>query len=157
MGKMKVMLDTSVFCRPFDDFRDFTIKKESVLIEIILELAEDKEIDVLTSDILYAELDLIGDLHKRDKIFNEIKSLEQKRISINDNIQDIADGIADFAANYSDSLYISFALTAKCDCFITCDKGIIKTRAKIERFLTLKSQKLDILTPEEFIEKWKQH
>ncbi len=147
----RIMLNTNVFCRPFDDLYDSIIKEESALAEKILWLAENKKIEILTSDILFTELSLISDQHKRDIIFNEIESIAQKRVKISGEVHNLASGLIDFVGDYSDSLHIAFAAISECDCLVTCDKHLIKLRAKIESFLTSKSLELDILTPEEFI------
>lgn len=149
------MLDTNIYCRPFDDLNDPVIKEESNLAEKILELSENKKIEILSSDVLYAELTLIRDAYKKDVIFNEIKSFAQERVSANKVIDELALEIKNLIGNYGDSLHIAFAAFSNCTCFITCDKDLIKIREKIESFLTSKSYKLRLLSPEEFIRlKW---
>ena len=148
----RIMLNTNVFCRPFDDQTDNAIKNESIFAERILELAENKKVEVITSDILYAELSLISDQCKRDIIFNEIESISQERAKISGYIHNLAEELAEFVGDYSDSLHISFAVSSNCDCLVTCDRHLIKIRAKIERFLISKNAELGISTPEEFIE-----
>lgn len=49
------MLNTNVFCRPFDDKTVSEIEKESIVSEKIIELAENKKVEIITSDILYGE------------------------------------------------------------------------------------------------------
>jgi predicted nucleic acid-binding protein len=150
----RVMLDTNAFCRPFDDLTVQSIRKEAHFSEKIIELASEGKIEIVTSDILYAELDLIEDQHKKDVIFNEIKSVETQRIGPNDDVYSISGGLA---GDYADNLHISFAAVSGCDCFITCDKTILKNRPKIEKYLISKGVLLSISTPAEFIKKWKQH
>ncbi|MBI2657603.1 PIN domain-containing protein [Candidatus Woesearchaeota archaeon] len=152
MGKYRrVMLNTNIFCRPFDDLKDPIIKNESIFAEKIFDLAENKKVEIFTSDILYAELNLISDQRKRDIIFNEIETISQKRINISDEVHDLAAELTDFVGDYSDSLHIAFAAISGCDCLISCDKQLIKNRIKIESFLISKDLELAILTPEEFI------
>ncbi len=130
--KMKrIMLNTNVYCRPFDDLNDPVIKKESISAEKILKFAENKEVEVITSDILYAELELISDQRKKDIIFNEIESISQEKIRINGKIHDMAAEIKDFVGDYSDSLHIVFAASSNCDCLITCDRHLVKIKGKI--------------------------
>lgn len=147
----KVMLNTNVYCRPFDDKADPEIQAESYYSENILELAEQKKIKIIASDILYAELTLIEDLRKRDVILNEIDSLSEKRISAGNNIHDLAQELNIFISDYSDNLHIASAALADCECLVTCDKQLVKARSKIESFLLSKGYKLAIVTPKEFI------
>ena len=151
-SKMKrIMLNTNVYCRPFDDLNDPIIKKESKFAEKILEFAENKKVEVITSDILYAELELISDQRKKDIIFNEIESISQEKIKISEEIHNLAFEIKDFVGDYSDSLHIAFAAASNCECIITCDRHLIKIKGKIESFLISKGLKLVILSPGEFI------
>ena len=147
----KLMLDTNVFCRPFDDLSDESIKNEAIFAEKIMGLSKNEEIEILGSDVLFAELDLIEDLHKKDIVFNEVKSIVKQTIEVNESVYNISKELSGIIGDYIDSLHISFAAASNCNCFVTCDKGIIKTRQKIEKFLTLKGIWLSILTPEEFV------
>ena len=146
------MLNTNVFCRPFDDLSDPLVKKEAIFAGKILEIAENKEIEILTSDILYGELSLISDQRKRDIIFNEIENVSQRKIKISDEVHNLAADLTGLVGDYSDSLHISFAAISNCDCLITCDRHLIKIKYKIESFLISKGLELAILTPEEFAE-----
>ena len=147
----KLMLNTNVYCRPFDDKTNPEIESESMYSEKILELAEHGKIEVISSDILYAELGLIEDNRKRDIILNIIESVAQHRISANNKMHDLAQELNSLISDYSDCLHIISAALGDCSCLITCDKDLVKARSKIERFLISKGFKLAILTPKEFI------
>ena len=147
----RIMLNTNVFCRPFDDKTDPEIQAESDFSERILELAELKQIKIISSDILYAELSLIEDERKRDIILNEIKGVSQERIDANDKIHKLAQELSILISDYSDNLHIASAAISRCECLVTCDKQLIKARSKIETFLLSKGYKSKILTPKEFI------
>ena len=145
------MLATNVYCRPFDDRTESAVNIEAEFSEKILELAEHKKIEILSSDILYAELGLIDDKRKRDIILSEIKSVAQKNIAINKQIYDLSDGLINLISDYSDCLHIASAAFAGCDCLITCDKELTQAKPKIESFLMSKGFSLNILTPREFV------
>ena len=145
------MLNTNVYCRPFDDRTIPEIDSEAAFSEMILELAENKQVEIIASEILYAELSLIYEERKRDIILNEIKGVAQTKICANDKIYSLAEELNGLISDYSDCLHIIFAAIAGCDCLITCDKDLIKTRSKIERFLMSKGFRLHILTPKEFV------
>ena len=146
------MLNTNVYCRPFDDKTDPEIQAESDFSERILELAELKQVEIITSDILFAELSLIEDERKRDIILNEIKGVSQEKISANDKIHKLAQELISLISDYSDDLHIASAAVSECECLVTCDKQLIKARSKIESFLLSKGYQLNILTPKEFID-----
>ena len=148
----KIMLNTNVFCRPFDDKTDPEIQAESDFSERILELAEQKKIKIIASDILYAELNLIDDERKRDIILNEIKGVSHEKIDANDKIHKLAQELISLISDYSDDLHIASAAVSECECLVTCDKQLVKARSKIESFLLSKRYKLNILTPKEFID-----
>ena len=148
----RIMLNTNVYCRPFDDKTDPEIQAESYYSERILELAEEKKIKIIASDILYAELTLIDDERKRDIILNEIESLAEKRITASSEVHELAQELNSFISDYSDDLHIASAAVSGCECLVTCDKQLVKARSRIERFLLSKGYKLNILTPKEFID-----
>lgn len=147
----KIMLNTNVFCRPFDDLTDPVVKEEAESAENIFTLAQQKHIDIITSDVLYEEVDLIEDKAKNESVYYLIKSVEKERIVMNEKVISLTDDLNYIIDDYNDCLHISFAATAKCDCLVTCDYELIKSRRKIENFLLSKSIKLKIKTPSEII------
>ena len=148
----KIMLNTNVFCRPFDDKTNPEIQEESDFSQRILELAEQKKIKIIVSDILYAELSLMEDERKRDIILHEIKSVSQERVSVISKIHRLAQELRNLIGDYSDDLHIASAAISRCECLVTCDKQLIKARSKIESFLLSKGYKLSIVAPKEFID-----
>ena len=149
---LRIMLNTNVFCRPFDDKTDPEIQAESDYSERIIELAELKQIKIVASDILYAELGLIEDERKRDIVLNEINGVSQERINTNDKIHSLAQELGSLISDYSDDLHIASAAVSGCECLVTCDKQLAKARSKIESFLLSKGYRLKILAPKEFID-----
>lgn len=145
------MLNTNVYCRPFDDKSDAEIKSESDHAEEIINLAELKKFKIIASDILYAELSLINDMRKRDIVFNEIKSLTDEIVIADSKIHELARELNNIMSDYSDDLHIASAAVSGCEFLVTCDKQLIRLRSKIETFLLSKGHKLSIVTPKEFI------
>ena len=148
----KIMLNTNVYGRPFDDKTNPDVKSEAEYAERIIELAELKKVKIITPDILYAELSLINDQRKRDIILSEINSISHERISTDSKIHGLAEELNIIIRDYSDDLHIASAAISGCDCLVTCDKQLVKAKSKIERFLLSKSYKLAIVTPKEFID-----
>lgn len=145
------MLNTNVFCRPFDDLTDDVTKEEAKSAEGIFSLVRQKRVDILSSDVLYEEVDLIEDKTKNESVYYLIKTVEKERISTNEKIISLADSLNAIIRDYNDCLHIAFAATGKCDSLITCDYELISKKGKIESFLLSQNIKLKIKTPSEFI------
>ena len=147
----RIMLNTNVFCRPFDDLTEDTVKEEAKSAESIFLLAQQKRIDIISSDVLYDEVDLIEDRTKNESVYYLIKTVEKERISTNEKVVSLADSFNSIIKDYNDCLHIAFAATGKCDCLITCDYELISKKRKIESFLLSQNIKLNIKTPSELI------
>ena len=109
------MLNTNVFCRPFDDLTDDTAKEEAKSAESIFSLAQQKRIDIISSDVLYDEVDLIEDRTKNESVYYLIKTVEKERISTNENIILLSDALNNIIKDYNDCLHIAFAGIANCN------------------------------------------
>lgn len=149
--KIRIMLDTNVFCRPFDDLTDENIKEEAERADFIFSLARQQQIEIISSDVLYEEVDLIEDKTKNESVYYLIKTVEKERITANKEITKLADALYGIIKDYNDCLHIGFAVAGKCSIFITCDHELIAKKAKIEKFLLSKGVFLSIRRPSEFI------
>ena len=145
----RIMLNTNVFCRPFDDQSDFKLKEESDSVLIILSKVTGRA-EIVTSDVLYDEVDLIKDKSKRESVLYLIESVESERITTNISVIGIADGLHGLIHDYNDCLHIAFAGAGKCDFLITCDDELLKIRAKIERFLLSRNVITKVIHPSEY-------
>ena len=147
----RIMLNTNVFCRPFDDLANDAVKEEAKSAERIFSLARQGKIDIISSDVLFEEVDLIDNRTKKDFVYYLIENVEKERISTNEKIILLADSLNEMITDYNDCLHIAFAATGKCDSLITCDYELINKKIKIERFLLSQNTKINIKTPSEFI------
>jgi len=69
----KIMLNTNVYCRPFDDFIKSNVKLEAEYTKEIFRLSQRGIVSIFTSEILYYEIGMIKDKSKRNrKIFIEV-------------------------------------------------------------------------------------
>lgn len=147
---VRIMLNTNVHCRPFDDQLDDKIKEETdSALSILLEVAEGK-IEIITSDVLHEEVDLIKDSSKRESVFYLVEAVESERVSSSKAVIDMADGLHEIIHDYNDSLHIAFAAAGKCDFFITCDYELLERKDKIERFLFSKKIYTKVKNPIEY-------
>ncbi len=148
---VRIMLNTNVFCRPFDSLEASRIIEEAKSSEIIFSLAWQGKLDIISSDVLYSEVDLIDDKTKNESVYYLIKTVEKERILMNEGVLSLADALNSIINDYNDCLHIAFAAIGKCHCLITCDYELINKRRKIETFLLSKGINLKIKTPTEFI------
>ena len=146
----KIMLNTNVFCRPFDDLANDSVKEEAKSAEKIFSLARLEKLNIISSDVLYEEVDLIEDKIKRESVYYLINAVEKERISTDEKIVSLADSLHAIIKDYNDCLHIAFAAIGNCTSLITCDYELINKEVKIERFLLSQNIKLKIKTPSEF-------
>jgi len=146
----RIMLNTNVFCRPFDDLTIDIIREEAENADFIFSLAHQNRVEIISSDVLYEETDLIENRAKYESVYYLIKTVEKERITSNETVIKLADSLNNIMKDYNDCLHIGFALEGKCSCLITCDHELIKKRRKIESFLLYRGITLAIMTPSEF-------
>ena len=146
------MLDTNVFGRTFDDLNQNKILQEALSALQIFSWSLKKKLTINSSDVLFAELELIKDQTKRELTISLAKEICTGRIYLNNSIITLADHINSTLKDYMDSLHVSFAAVGNCNYFITCDEGITKNRETIENYLKSKGYQLIIISPNEFVE-----
>ena len=150
MGKhRRVMLNTNVFCRPFDDQLDYKLKEEADSTLNILSQTTEGKVKIITSDVLYEEIGLINDRSKRESVYYLVEAVESERVQTSKAIIDIADGLHKFIHDYNDCLHIASAGAGKCDLIITCDGELLKRKNKIESFLLSKGLMVKVRHPSE--------
>lgn len=146
----RIMLNTNVFCRPFDDQSDYRLKEEGNRALTILSLKTEGKAEIITSDVLYEEIDLINDKNKRESAYYLVEAFESERMQTSKAVTDIADEMHRFIRDYNDCLHIAFAGVGICDFLITCDDELLKRKSKIESFLLSKELITKIRHPSEF-------
>ena len=65
--KTKLYLDTSVWCRPFDEENERILLETSALLAI-LKKVDKEEVEIIGSSVLLAEVSLISSKEKREAI-----------------------------------------------------------------------------------------
>ena len=153
MPMIKIMLNTNVYCRPFDDQSQNKIKNEADGVLNILFHAINGKAHIITSDVLHEEIDLIKDKSKRESVFYLVESVETERISLAKEVLIIADGLNQIIHDYNDCLHISFAAISKCNFLITCDNELIERKDKIESFLLMNKMNTQIIHPFVYLQK----
>ncbi len=149
----RIMLNTNVFCRPFDDLTDNNTELEAKSVKQILDFARNKSILILTSEILFYEFNFIEEKEKRELVFHLAKNVENHMVVIDSNIEKLADSLRIYIKDYADCLHIASAALSNCDHLVTCDHELLKKAKIIESFLLKSSFKLIIINPIEFVQK----
>ena len=148
---IKIMLDTNVYGRSFDDLADKNVESEAVSSKKIFSFAHLKIISIFTSEILFYEINLISNKTKREVVFHLAKDVEKSMISINPDIEKLADDLQIYLKDYADCLHVSSAALTDCSYFATCDKELLKKAGKIESFLLKLNIKLHVVNPIELV------
>ena len=146
-----VMLDTNVYCRPFDDLSDDEVLKEATAAYKIFQLSSVELIEIRASDALLAEISLISDSLKRSVVTYLIKISTGEKVTVNNKVIETADLLHNTVNDYMDSLHIAFAAVSQCNYLITCDKELLKKAGRIESILSQKGFKLELTDPANFL------
>lgn len=146
-----VMLDTNVYCMPFDDLSDENMIKEAAAAYKIFQLSSIEMIEIRASDALFAEIGLISDSLKRSVVTYLIEISTKEKATVNEKVIETADLLHNIVNDYMDSLHIAFAAVSRCDHMITCDKELLKKAGRIESILSQKGFKLELTDPANFL------
>ncbi|OLS02596.1 PIN domain-containing protein [Tissierella creatinophila] len=124
---MKIYFDMNIYNRIFDDQTQMRIRFESMAIDILFELVENKEYDLMWSFILEYE-NFKNPFMDRRLHIKSISTLSKEVIKPNDEIKTIAkDIVGNSNTKDKDALHLASAIYSGCDYFITCDDKFIKT------------------------------
>lgn len=146
-----IMLDTNIYGRPFDDLKEKGVRNEALACYEIFLMAFSKFIEIKTSDVLFAELNMIKNRSKRDIMIYLANTLGKERIILNNSIIKIADSLLPYSKDYMDSFHIAFAAEGKCSYFVTCDKELTHASIWIEKLLRKLNYNIKIRNPLVFL------
>jgi predicted nucleic acid-binding protein len=122
---MKIYLDTCCLNRPFDDQRQPRIRLESEAVTLILERAYQREWEWLGSDILFHELEQIGDIERRERTLFLAKQCHQV-VEVNEKVLNRAEELQSIGFDSYDAIHLASAEIAKVDIFLTSDDDLQK-------------------------------
>ncbi len=124
-------LDTCCLNRPFDEPSQLRVRAEASAVMEILHAVAQGEYKLISSDVLFWEIDKIPDFHKKTEI-RKILTLAERSISLNSAIAERADFLTSLGFRAFDALHISSAEQADAKCFLTTDDKLLKLAAKNE-------------------------
>ncbi len=145
-----VMLNTNVYGRPFDNLQSRKVFEEAVACCRIFQLAAAGEIDITSSDVLFAEISLISDALKKKAVFYLVSQFSGSRMELNDKIVGMADLVYPAVRDFMDCLHLAFAAVGNC-CLVTCDRELQEKAFRIEKLLSVRGLKLRIMSPAAFL------
>ena len=145
MSKLLIYLDNCCFNRPYDDQTHLSIYLETQAKLAIQELVKDKKISLIWSFILDYE-----NLANPDEVIkNEIflwRTIATDIVSSNIQLLDNSKTHIQSGLGKKDALHLASAIDAKCNYFITVDKGILRKAKQLKNIV--------VCNPIEFINFW---
>ena len=125
---MRIYLDNCCYNRPYDDQSQFSVNLEAQAKLHIQTLIRDGEYELVTSDILYYEIQQMPHEARKQAIESFIE--EESSFHVGHKSQDLVDAkaaeIMKSGVKYKDACHIASAILAKCSYFLTTDKRLLK-------------------------------
>lgn len=148
ISSVLVYLDTCTWCRPFDDQMQDRIREEaSAFYEIMLHV-ERKDIKIVGSDALLAEIEDIGDEAKRERVRMLVKRGTSLSVKLDEDVKKIAIIIEIRCGLHGgDALQVASAKIGEAKYFITTDEGVSERAKCINREIGI-----FIINPKNFVE-----
>ena len=125
--RLKIYLDNCCYNRPFDEVRNTEIDMEIIAKLAIQLMVQQGKIELVWSYILTYENSLNPKIINKENIILW-KDIAYKNILENEEILSKAEEYQIKGLKTLDSLHVACAVHAKCDAFITTDKGILKKK-----------------------------
>ena len=133
---MKIYLDNCCFNRPFDNQLDIKIRLETEAKLYIQYLIQKKKLQIVWSYILDFE-NSKNPFEERKQQIERWKIFAVEDIEEKDAILAIGRKLEKIGLKKIDALHISCAIYAKCNYFITTDKGILKKAKRIKELIVI--------------------
>lgn len=127
---MRIYLDNCCYNRPFDDQSQLLVRLETEA-----KLAVQKQmrlgiVEYVWSDILDGEVEDNPDIEEQVKIL-PWRDTADVRVAVTPEIEERAEKFMRLGVKAADALHLACAVAAKCDWFLTTDKGILKKVADV--------------------------
>lgn len=148
---MKFYFDMDIYNRIFDDPSQMKVRFESMAVDSLFELIEQKNDELMWSFILDYENGRNPFIERRLHI-KSLSTLCKGIIKPNEEILSIAKDIMHHSnAKNKDALHLAAAINSHCDYFITCDDKFIRTIERNREALSATIQKIRLYNPIDFL------
>ncbi|MGN0363368.1 MAG: type II toxin-antitoxin system VapC family toxin [Bilifractor sp.] len=143
---MRIYLDNCCYNRPYDDQSQLSVHLES---EAKLQIQSDirnGRVDLAASYILSYEISKSPWIAQREAIREFVKNNAKYYVDkdLADEAESIAVDISKTGVKQYDAYHVACAILAKCDCFLTTDRRLLK----------YSTNRIEILDPIDFIQKY---
>ncbi|MBD5104430.1 MAG: type II toxin-antitoxin system VapC family toxin [Ruminococcaceae bacterium] len=140
---MRVYLDNCCYNRPYDNQSNIRIYLETEAKLHIQEMIKNRELELVTSYMLYYENDKNRSLAKKQAIMNFIMENESFYVGVerSEDVNRLAAIVMQTGVKEKDAVHVTCAIMAQCSYFITTD----------DRLLKYTNDKIRLVTPCEFI------
>ena len=144
--ELKIYLDNCCFNRPYDNPNDINVQMETTAKLFIQSLVRQGDILLVSSFVLYSEIRDNPFEHKRNGILQFVDDYAKEYFGgeMTSQALAIATDIMKTGVKAVDAAHVVCAILAKCDCFITTDK----------RLLRYKTDRINLFNPVEFVKQW---
>lgn len=123
-------MDTCAWCRPFDKLSDQRIIQESNAVAEILRKVDSREIEIIGSTVLLAEISMIIPKIKEETVQSLVKHIAHSFPDVTNAVEILAKELMQACAiDAMDALHMAVAIEDKAELFITTD-DIILNKAK---------------------------
>jgi hypothetical protein len=141
--KMKIYLDTCIYCRPFDDQSQDRIKRETEAFARLLEIAELGKIILVSSDVLIDELEEIVDPRKSIEV-REFITICKEHVELSEEIIKLAKSMEkECRIAGADALHIVSSAGERY--FITCDDFILLKDTCVNKFMKKRGYSVELI------------
>ncbi len=142
-NKLKIYLDTCVWCRLFDEPSKRIIEEANAVLQMLAK-SDRGEIDIIGSTAVLAEIDLIADENKKQAVKDLAEKSCKAIVWVDEEDIKLAEEIMNSCnVDSVDALHIAVA-SKNADVFITVDDNILKKRNCLKKYIDVKSP-LDIV------------
>ncbi len=128
-------MDTCAWCRPFDKLSDQRIIRESNAIANILKKVDSREIEIIGSVVLNAEISMIKPGIKEETVQSLVKYIATSFPIVTGSVEILAKELIRVCAiDAMDALHLAVAIENKAEVFITTDDIILNKVKCISRY-----------------------
>jgi predicted nucleic acid-binding protein len=132
-----IYLDVCCLNRPFDDWSQERNRLEGEAVIQILKLIKSGKYQLVSSEVIEAELRKMTNLDKLKEI-RELLKLVSHQIILNDEIDQRSQALEKLGFNLYDSFHVACAEFAKIDVLLTTDDRLLKKAIKYSNLLKIK-------------------